>query len=76
MPVNGLLVNFSQEVIVDNDKVSQLESIEGVEVGSIIGHSLPILVDCQSSKESKLRHREIEMLDDVVSVDVIFASVE
>lgn len=76
MPVNGLLVNFSRDSQSIDEISSQLELLREVSVGELIGRSLPIVVECDSSKESKMIHRRIEGLDDVVSVDVIFASVE
>ncbi|WP_018969498.1 hypothetical protein [Rubritalea marina] len=76
MPVNGLLLNFARGAFDDVEILSQLKSIEEVTVGELVGDSLPVVVEVDSPQQSKMIHRMLEGLDNVVSVDVIFASVD
>jgi len=76
MPINGLLIGLASDQNISDEVVRQLEKNEHVELGERNGMWLPVSIESESVRDSHEIHEWIEKLDGVLSVDVVFASVE
>ena len=76
MPINGLLIGLASDTSISDKVVKKLEKNNHVELGERNDMWLPISIETESVRGSHEVHEWIEALDGVLSVDVIFASVE
>lgn len=76
MPINGLLINLIADEELAKETVSLLEQSGKLELGELTDRWLPVVVEASHTGASHDVHEWIDALPGVVSVDVIFASVE
>ena len=76
MPINGLLINLSDDEALAAETVVLMQESGKLEVGERTERWLPVVVDASGVGESHDVHEWIDALPGVVAVDVIFASVE
>ncbi len=76
MPINGLLINLSNDEVLATETVALLQDSGKLELGERTDRWIPVVVDAAGVGESHDVHEWIDALPGVVAVDVIFASVE
>lgn len=76
MPINGLLINLSDDEVLAAETVDLMRKSGKLEMGELADRYLPVVVEASSVGVSHDVHEWIDDLPGVVSVDVIFASVE
>ena len=76
MPINGLLINLSDDEVLAAVTVDLMRKSGKLEMGELADRYLPVVVEASNVGVSHDVHEWIDDLPGVVSVDVIFASVE
>jgi len=70
MVISGLVVKIEDPR--QADVANALESHRGITLGEIDGARIPLVLEADDDRASRLAHDQIESLPGVVSVDVVF----
>ena len=76
MPINGLLINLSDDVSLAEETLKVMDSHDQLELGEKIDRWIPVVVESEDTRNSHAIHEWINSLQGVISADVIFASVD
>lgn len=76
MPINGLLINLIDDEKLAAETVSLVEESGKFELGERNDRWLPVVAESKDTGGSHDAHEWLDALPGVVSVNVIFASVE
>jgi len=76
MPINGLLINLSDNTSLADEALATMDSHDQLELGEKLDRWIPVVVESQDTRNSHDIHEWIHSLQGVISADVIFASVD